>query len=272
MRIACFQGPENSGRAEANLALLARAAAAARSKGADLLIACEMFLTGYAIGAAAARESAEPPDGPSAKAAARIAADNRIGIVYGFPELADDGSVYNSSMAIGPTGERLATYRKSHLFGEVDRSQFSPGAEEPAIFEIGGIRAGMLICYDVEFPENVRALALRGAQLVLVPTALMRPYEVVAQSVIPARSFENQIFVAYANRCGKEAEFHYCGLSCVTGPDGMVRARAGESEELVIADIDLADIARAHGYNNYLGDRRPELYERLGQGTEFHGS
>ena len=73
---------------------------------------------------------------------------------------------------------------------------------EPEIFEIGGLKAALLICYDVEFPESVRALALAGAELVIVPTALMQPFDVVAKTIVPARAYENQLFVAYANRCG----------------------------------------------------------------------
>ena len=126
----------------------------------------------------------------------------------------------------------------------------------------------MLICYDVEFPENVRHLALLGADLVAVPTALMRPFDVVANILVPARAYENQVFVAYVDRCGSDAGFDYCGLSCVVGPDGTDLARAGRGEELIFADLDLSVLHQSRQINTHLRDRRPALYQRLTRGTQ----
>lgn len=266
MRIACFQGPEVADTPQGNLARLARAAGEARRGGGQLLVAPEMFLTGYFLGAEAVRRLAEPIDGPSVGAARQIAGAERIGLVFGFPER-DGDHVYNTAIAIDTDGTVLASYRKTHLFGDVDRRQFSRGEAEPRIFEFGGFRTGLLICYDVEFPETVRALALGGAELVIVPTALMQPFDVVALTVVPARAWENQLFVAYANRCGREASFDYCGLSCVVGPDGADLARAGRGEELIFADLDRDAIEASRRHNPHLADRRPELYGRLGEGT-----
>ena len=85
----------------------------------------------------------------------------------------------------------------------------------------------------MEFPENVRAHALAGTDLLLVPTAQMHPFQFVAESVVPVRAFENQMYVAYVNRVGPEGEFEFVGLSCLAGPDGVARTRAGRGEELV---------------------------------------
>ena len=90
----------------------------------------------------------------------------------------------------------------------------------------------------MEFPENVRAHALAGTDLLLVPTAQMHPFQFVAESVVPVRAFENQMYIAYVNRIGPEGEFEFVGLSCLAGPDGAARARAGRGEELVLADVD----------------------------------
>jgi 5-aminopentanamidase len=95
---------------------------------------------------------------------------------------------------------------------------------------------------------------------VVVPTALMQPYDVIAKTVVPARAYENQIFLAYVNRCGVEADFDYCGLSCVIAPDGQDLARAGRGQNLILADIDLAALHRSRALNTYLQDRRPEMY------------
>lgn len=115
----------------------------------------------------------------------------------------------------------------------------------------------------MEFPENVRAHALAGTDLLLVPTAQMHPFQFVAESVIPVRAFENQMYVAYVNRVGPEGEFEFVGLSCLAGPDGVVRTRAGRGEELVRADVDPAFLKESRADNPYLHDRRPELYGPL---------
>lgn len=267
MRIACFQGPEHADTPEGNIALLERVAEKACAGGAALVVAPELFLTGYAIGADAARRLAEPIDGTSIRAARHIAREKKVALAFGFPERAGD-AVYNTAIVIGADGTVLASYRKTHLFGDVDREQFSDSLMAPGLFEIGGFKAGLLICYDVEFPENVRAHALNGADLVIVPTALMQPFDVVAKTIVPARAYENQVFLAYVDRCGSEGQFDYCGLSCVVGPDGSDLARAGRGEELIFADLDRAQLEQSRRINTHLTDRRPELYGRLSEGTE----
>lgn len=265
MRIACLQGPMLSGTPGANLALLARKARLARDKGADLLITPEMFLTGYALGAARVAQLAEPLDGPSLTLVAAMARDIGLAIVLGFAERSV-GQVYNAAVAFDDRGQVLTCYRKTHLFGAVDLDQFARSDALPSIFTIGQVKVGLLICYDVEFPENVRHLALEGANLVVVPTALMRPFDVVANIIVPARAYENQVYLAYVDRCGTEADFDYCGLSAIIGPDGAALARAGRGEELIIADIDMDVLRASRRINTHLQDRRPPLYRRLTQG------
>ena len=87
-------------------------------------------------------------------------------------------------------------------------------------------RIAILICYDIEFPEVARAHAESGTDILFVPTGLMAPFEVVSNILVPARAYENQLYVAYVNRCDVEAELRYCGLSCAISPDGTALARA----------------------------------------------
>ncbi len=129
--------------------------------------------------------------------------------------------------------------------------------------DFNGLKVGLLICYDIGFPEAVRTYAVAGINLVAVPTALMKPYENIARSLVPTRAFENQLFVAYATRCGQEGDIEYCGLSCVCGPDGADIARAGSSEELIVAELNLSDRARAKARFNYINELRPALYKGL---------
>jgi predicted amidohydrolase len=166
---------------------------------------------------------------------------------------------------IDADGVRLANYRKTHLFGDIDHDAFSPGTDETVIAELDGWRVGLLICYDVEFPENVRRLALAGADFVAVPTAVMPPYDFVATHMVPTRAFENGVFVAYANRCEVENGLEYIGLSCVCGPDGADLARAGRDEELIFAELDAGLIEQWRRVNTYFADRNPALYRSLSE-------
>ncbi|WP_204328107.1 carbon-nitrogen hydrolase family protein [Streptomyces aureoverticillatus] len=261
LRTALLQSSGRPGSVAANLKVIEEAAERAAAAGARLLVTPEMFLTGYAIGDDVPR-LAEPADGEAADAIADIAARHGLAVAYGYPERADE-QVFNSVQLIGPDGARLANYRKTHLFGGFERDHFTPGEKTVVQAELDGMRIGLMICYDVEFPENVRAHALAGTDLLLVPTAQMHPFQFVAESVVPVRAFENQMYVAYVNRVGPEGEFEFVGLSALAGPDGVARARAGRGEELVFADADPAFLAASREANPYLSDRRPGLYASL---------
>ena len=264
LRTALLQSSGELGDVAANLKLLDEAAARAAAAGAGLLLAPELFLTGYAIGADLAR-LAEPADGPSARAVAAVAVRHGLAVGYGYPERDTErhGVLYNAAQVFGADGEVLLHYRKTHLYGAFEHQWFTPGDDSVVQAELGGLTVGLMICYDVEFPENVRAQALAGTDLLLVPTALMHPAEVVAESVVPVRAFENQMYVAYANRAGTEGEFEFVGLSTLAGPDGTARARAGRGEDLVLGDVDPALLAASRTDNPYLSDRRPGLYGSL---------
>jgi predicted amidohydrolase len=261
MRTALLQSSGRPGSVAENLQVLDEAAGRAAAAGAALLAAPEMFLTGYAIGDGIGR-LAEPADGDSADAIAETATRHGIAIAYGYPER-DGETVYNSAQLISADGTRLANYRKTHLFGCFERDHFTPGEGPVVQAELNGLTVGLMICYDVEFPENVRAHALAGTDLLVVPTAQMHPFQFVAESMIPVRAFENQMYVAYVNRVGQEGEFEFIGLSTLAGPDGVARTRAGHAEQLVLADADPAFLAASREANPYLKDRRPGLYGPL---------
>jgi predicted amidohydrolase len=267
MRTALLQSSGRPGSVVENLKVLDEAAGRAAAAGAGLIVTSEMFLTGYAIGDDIAR-LAEPADGDSADAVAEIATRHGVAVAYGYPEREAPGAdgaarVFNSVQLISADGTRLANYRKTHLFGCFEHDHFTPGDRPVVQADLNGLRVGLMICYDVEFPENVRAHALAGTDLLLVPTAQMHPFQFVAESVVPVRAFENQMYVAYVNRTGPEGEFEFVGLSTLAGPDGVARARAGRGEELVLADADPVLLAASRETNPYLKDRRPGLYGSL---------
>ncbi|MFK3771777.1 carbon-nitrogen hydrolase family protein [Pseudomonas sp. NPDC089406] len=260
MRIALYQGTPGPLDVPGNLERLQRQAELAASRGAQLLVCPEMFLSGYNIGLEQAGRLAEACDGPAAMRVVQIAQAQRIAIAYGYPERGDDGALYNSVQLIDAHGRSLCNYRKTHLFGELDRTMFSPGADHFPVVELDGWKVGLLICYDIEFPENARRLALAGAELILVPTANMTPYDFVCQVTVRSRAQENQCYLVYANYCASEGDIHYCGQSSIVGPDGSLLAMAGREECQLLADLEHEQVLKGRLAFPYLADLRRDLH------------
>ncbi len=248
-----------------NLQRIEAAAAAAAAMGATFLVAPEMAVTGYNIGKDL-RSLAQPREGAIADGLAAIAHKQGIAVIAGFPER-EGNAIYNAAALALPDGNRVF-YRKCHLFGAAETVAFTRAADVSPLVTIGGLSCGMLICYDIEFPEWVRTLVLRGAELIITPSALPRSAfnNRVSKSVIPARALENHVFIAYAGLCGREGEAEYQGGSVIAGPDGETLARAGDGEALLIAKID-PERYLGSGLDPYLADRRPDLYGALSIST-----
>lgn len=238
MRLALWQTEHPAaGDTAAALQRLAQAARDAAAQGARWLVAPEMALTGYLIDPARLAALAEPADGPLGQAVADLARQHGLGIVVGWPERHPHGGrPYNAVQAIGPDGRCLAVHRKVHLFGAADAERFTPGEAVAAPFEWEGRRIGLLICYDVEQPAAVRALARQGTRLILAPTANMLPYDDAPRLTVPRLAAEHGVAIAYANACGAEGATRYGGLSTLVGPRGQVLAQAGRGPALLIAD------------------------------------
>ena len=239
MRIALYQCPPLPLDPEANLERLHQRAAEAAQHGARLLITPEMFLSGYDIGLEAVQRLAQPADGDWAARIAGIAREHGIAVLYGYPERDDTGALYNAVQLIDARGERLGHYRKTHLFGELDRGMFSAGEDLSPLVELEGWKLGLLVCYDVEFPENVRRLALAGADAVLVPTANMVPFDFVCEVLVRARAIETQCYLLAAGQGGVHPgprETH--GHSSIVDPWGRVLAEAGKGEAVLLARRD----------------------------------
>ncbi|MCY0095812.1 carbon-nitrogen hydrolase family protein [Hoeflea ulvae] len=253
IRLSLLQMQTAGADTAANLARIEQAAIEAAEAGATLLLTPELGVTSYG-GGQAILDLAEPADGEIVSCLGEIARRTGIAIVAGFAEKAD-GAVYNSAVYTDGVA-RPSIYRKSHLYGDYERGLFSPEKPETCVFDHHGIKLGMLICYDVEFPENVRRLAQAGVEMVLVPTAtpMGASGRFIAEKMIPVRCFENQIFIAYANNCGRDGDFAYAGQSVIAAPDGSVLAAAELTEALLTADIDPALYAGSRSENTYLDD------------------
>lgn len=258
LKLALLQCTSQPGDVLGNLQRLDHAAADATAAGAHLLVTPEMFLTGYNIGATQARVLAEAADGPRAQAVAAIARQHQIAIVFGHPEHDAAGHIFNTAQCVDAQGQTLGTYRKTHLFGELDRSMFSAGQGDEPLFALHGWQLGLLVCYDVEFPENTRRLALQGADLIVVPTANMQGFDFVNQQLVSTRAYENQVFVAYANFCGSEGDLAYNGLSCLAAPNGEGLVQAGREATLLLADTTRAGLAAGRALNGHVAMCRAE--------------
>lgn len=255
LTIRGLQSAGTPGDVPANLAELDAAARDAAAAGVDLLVTTEMFVTGYDIGSAV-RDLARPD---LIEDVASICRRHGVAIVAGLP-VVDGDALYNAAVVIDAEGTVTAQHRKSHLFGALDREFYTAGSDSVTVVDVAGVRLGVLICYDVEFPENVRAAALAGVHVLVVPTALMEPFAFVADVVIPVRAWENQMYVAYVDHVGAEGETTYVGRSSIVGPDAVVLDRRVTGTGPITATVDTEIVDAARRANPYLTDRRPELY------------
>ncbi|MFK7860875.1 MAG: carbon-nitrogen hydrolase family protein [Granulosicoccus sp.] len=220
--------------------------------GSDLLILPELFQCGYNTPDTIARV-AEPSDGPFAQQIRHLAKTHDLAIAYGYAERTKAG-LYNSAQCIDKRGQTVGHHRKLLLPPGFEPSIFIPG-QGYEVFKLGEFRLSILICYDIEFPENMRHVAAAGAELVIAPTALAKEWGVVSEKLIPTRAFENGVFVAYANHCGFEIGKEYYGGSCIVAPDGHELARADNLACISRASITKSGVQDAQMRMPYLTER-----------------
>jgi predicted amidohydrolase len=256
-RLALAQLDPAPGDVVANLEKIKSAAHSAHGAGAHVLIFPELFLSGISSPDSYGKTSL--PAGELGRELASLAAETRLDLLVGFCEKSDaDQRLYNSAMYVTQAGQVVALYRKTHPFSD-EYLVFAQG-DRLFTFPTQYGLAGILICFDIEFPETARSLALRGAQIIYAPTANMAPYLPQQQAYARARACENHVFVAVCNRIGKSTSHKFFGHSLVASPLGQILCEGGEEEEMLIADIDLSQIDESRRVFTYLHQRRPELY------------
>ncbi len=254
MKIAVAQMDASISSIEERKLAITVAVKKAASQGARITILPELAITGYGAGQSILA-TAENSDSADVAWLRRLADETDSALVCGLA-LKRCTTVFNSAVFVAPDGS-LSSYDKVHLYGDYEKSLFTRGAAPFDILEFEGLKIGLLVCFDVEFPERVRDLALRGADAVLVPTALPKSDggAFIAQNVVPVRAFENQVFVAYANHVGDDARFSYQGQSCIAAPDGKLLAQGPHTvPELLIAEIDINAYNACRAQNPYLDE------------------
>ena len=270
LRVAACQIDPKIGEVEDNLERIGLAAVDAVAAGAGLVVLPEAAVTGYAF--ASLDEALPVARRATAMAEDRIASlaeTHRVTIVCGTLESSGD-EVYNVALVALPDGRRYR-YRKMHLpFLGVDRFA-TPGPDAPPVVEVDGLRFGVLICYDLRFPEAARICALEGADLIVLPTNWPVGVDFHPGIFAPARAAENHCYLLACDRVGTERGTTFIGRSLLVDYDGRQLAIASDTEEeLLLGEIDpeaarATHVRRRPGEHEWdtIADRRPGLYERL---------
>jgi len=212
-----------------------------------------------------ALQRAESIPGPTTETFTRLAKDNEVVIILNLFE-SHGGLTFDSSPVIDADGSLLGITRMVHIteyehFHE--QGFYAPGDQGAPVFDTRHGRIGVAICYDRHYPEYMRALALQGAELVVVPQAgaVGEWPEGLYEAEMRVTAFQNGYFTALCNRVGQEEHLTFAGESFVCAPDGEVLARAGEgTDEILYCDVDLSECERSHARRLFLRDRRSELY------------
>ena len=255
----------------ANIKKIETVATKAKKQGAALVIFPELSLTGYVV-RDQLYELAETIPGPSTKVIEDIAKKTRTHIVFGMPEISEktQATMHNTAVLVGPKGF-IGKYRKMHLpthsiFEE--KRYYRPGYQATAFdTELG--RIGLIICYDIYFPELTRLTRLKGAQLIVCISASPAVRKTFFEILTMARAIENTAFLAFVNLVGIEDGLQFWGGSRLVGPNGKVLAQAKyDDEELVMCDVDYADIKPIETFVPTLKDLRPELFDELKRQAE----
>jgi 5-aminopentanamidase len=261
-RIACQQLAPVIGDVPGNRARARAAIRAAADQGADVVVLPELATSGYMF--ASPEEAAELAVGADEILDEWAAEAGDVVVAGGFCERGDDGRIYNSAAVLDGSGTR-AIYRKLHLWDR-EKLVFTPGSAPPPVLDSRVGRVAPIICYDLEFPELTRSLALAGVQLLVVPTnwpLVPRPEgERPPEALIAmAAARVNRMAVACADRVGAERGQEWTGGTTIVGVDGWVAAESRDAG-LVIADVDLEPALdkRLTDHADAFGDRRPELY------------
>lgn len=260
MKIALVQFKCKSGDVEENVSRIESFSVKAKELGADAVMFPEMSDTGYHI--PTILKCASLKDGLPRLRLAETAARLQMWIISGL-SLREGGDVFNTAVALDPSGAVAAEYRKVHLFtGEPVREHESlrPG-EKLVTFEMGGIKTGLMVCYDLRFPEMARSLMSAGAELMLLPAAWPTPRIAHWTTLSTARAIENQCYFLAVNRCGTDENLTLGGRSIAVDPAGEKLCEAGHTDEqILIADISSEKTMSVRKSMTVLADRRRDVY------------
>jgi len=267
MKVGLIQQHATSDLA-ANLRRGLESAGRAADQGAQVIVFAELAFTPFypqSPPSGNVVDLAEPVPGPTTAAFQQFARDRGVVVVINLFEL-HNGRTYDCSPVIDADGALLGRTRMVHILEAPcfhEQQYYAPGDQGAPVYDTRAGRIGVAICYDRHFPEYMRALAMGGADLVVVPQAgVVNEWPAhFFEGEMCAAAFQNGYFIALCNRVGAETCLTFAGESFVCGPEGGVRAQAPAGKDAVlVADIDLADATNSHARRYLLRDRRPDLY------------
>ncbi|MCM3267385.1 carbon-nitrogen family hydrolase [Paenibacillus elgii] len=224
----------------------------------DVIVFPEMWNTGYALDRI--QDLADPYGERTEALLSAFSRKHGVNIIGGSIAEKRDNGVYNTIFAYDRQGNRAGDYSKIHLFRLMDEEKFLQSGDRAGELQLDGIPAGMMICYDIRFPELARKLALGGAQILFVPAEWPNPRLHHWRTLLMARAIENQMFVVSCNRVGVSGTTEFFGHSMVIDPWGEVLAEGGETETIIRAAVDLSEVPAVRSKIPVFEDRRPSLY------------
>lgn len=229
----------------------------ASSKGAELVVLPEMWNTGYAL-----EKLGELADKDGARSKAfleSLSSELGIHIVGGSVATEKDGKFYNTMYVYNNEGKLVSEYSKVHLFRLMNEDKYLESGNDMNRFALGDVEAGGVICYDIRFPEWLRAHALAGANVLFVSAQWPTPRIDHWKTLLQARAIENQCFVIAVNRISRKIE-NFNGQSMIIEPWGEVLWTGSETEELAVIDVDFSKVEEVRSRIPVYDDRRPNLY------------
>ncbi|MEF2094724.1 carbon-nitrogen hydrolase family protein [Bacillus sp. CFBP9009] len=261
MKISLAQFKPKLKDKQANVQKIAAYMKEAKTAGADVIVFPELAMTGYLL-KEDVNKFAEEENGPNIQTLRAICKELSLALVLSFPERENE-FYFISVLYIDEYGVILGKYRKTHLF-HTETDYFSRGTEYP-VFSTKFGKVGMMICYDLEFPEVARILRTSGAEILFITTANMKPYEEAQSIFLKSRAIENEIPIAICNRLGREEELEFFGSSMIVDHTGRVMADAKGNEGIISAAIDLKP--KKDPRLNYIGNVNKQIYSKL---TDLH--
>lgn len=270
MKVALIQQHASPDREE-NLERGVRACREAAAAGAELIAFAELAFLRFLPQFPATPEAlaqAERVPGPTTDLFSALAREHGVVIVLNLLEK-DGDKTYDSSPVIDSDGRLLGVTRMAHIMealGFHEQGYYSPGNYSQLVYRTRLGNLGIAICYDRHFPEFMRALALQGAEVVIVPQAgaVGEWTDGIFEAELQVAAFQNGYYAALVNRVGKEEVHLFAGESFVAAPDGRLVARAPRGQDFILyADCDLSEIPRSFAKKHFLPDRRPEFYASL---------
>lgn len=258
MKVTLGQFEPIVGEKETNLQKMRGIMEQASKDGSDVVLFPELCLTGYFI-QDIEEDMAESIDGPSLQTMKELCKYYQLHTVFSWAEQGDDGIVYNSACLISDEGIVLGNYRKVHVYGR-ENEIFEKG-DSFHVFDTKFGRVGIMICYDLDFPEVARILALKHADIILIPTNNFRPYARYQRTYVKSRAMENELPVAICNRTGQEQELQYFGESAVYDAYGHELALLGDTEETKTIEVPLHQ--EKDEQLSYLTNRMPSTFGTL---------